>query len=116
MAPVARAMNLRIRCPSCRTVLSVAPGAVPTCPTCGFGGATHGAPEGQAEATEAPQWDAAGEPAQAAPAWEPAPEAAEGWEPAPAEGWAEPQGQAPEGWGEPAEAPKRRGLFGRRKK
>jgi LSD1 subclass zinc finger protein len=88
-------MKLRIRCPSCRTVLNVPPGAEPVCPSCGFGAA------GDAE----PQWDPAGEPAQAGQEWQPAAEGAE-WQPA--EG-------TPEGWGEPAPAPKKRGLFGRKK-
>ncbi|MEA3191584.1 MAG: hypothetical protein QOD77_2166 [Thermoplasmata archaeon] len=92
-------MKLRIRCPSCRTVLNVPAGADPVCPACGFGGVG-----------DPPQ------PSQPA-GWEPAP--AEGapaeWQEAPAGDWAETP-QTPEGWDAPAEAPKKRGLFSRRKK
>ena len=38
-------MELRIRCPQCRTVLKVKPGTRPTCPGCGFAGAGSPDPE-----------------------------------------------------------------------
>ena len=45
-------MQLRIRCPDCRTILRIAPGVRPVCPKCGFGG-----PAGtKARGPDSPGW------------------------------------------------------------
>lgn len=68
----------RLRCPRCASVVDVAPGAAPACPSCGFGSKPASAP------APAPTAAPAAQPAYAAPAPYAAPPAAPA--PAPAAG------------------------------